>query len=105
MLKKENENYASIVPVGIINYLKEKEIDANIKYPNDIYYKGKKLGGILVENIYKDNCYEKTIIGIGLNINENEDIINSVENSISIKIDDENEKIILDIYKNIIEMI
>ena len=105
VLKKENENYASIVSAAIIKYLEKKGIEANIKYPNDIYYKEKKLCGILTENIYKDNSYYKTIIGIGININENERIINKVENSISIKLNEEKEKIISDIYECILEMI
>ena len=36
-----------------------------IKWPNDIFWRGKKLGGILIQTA--DN-YEKFIIGIGLNI-------------------------------------
>jgi len=46
-----------------------------IKWPNDIYtvnssYKSKKLGGILIENSIKNNQFENSIIGIGLNINQ-----------------------------------
>lgn len=105
VIKNENENYASIIPIAIVKYLSEKGIEATIKYPNDIYYNGKKLGGILIENIYKDNCYEKTIIGIGININENDDVIEKVENSITIKIKEEKERIILDIFRFILELI
>ena len=42
-----------------------------IKWPNDIYYGGKKLGGILIENSATATGRLKTsIIGIGLNINQ-----------------------------------
>lgn len=103
VVKKENPEYSTIVPNAIVKYLKENNIETQIKYPNDIYYNGKKLGGILVENIYKENRYDKTIIGIGLNINEIEDIINKVENSICIHMDKEKVEIMKEIYYNIFD--
>ena len=42
----------------------------HIKYPNDILVKGEKIGGILIENSLKGESIEKTIMGIGLNINQ-----------------------------------
>ncbi|MBS1528323.1 MAG: biotin--[acetyl-CoA-carboxylase] ligase [Bacteroidetes bacterium] len=42
----------------------------SIKWPNDIYYDGKKLGGMLIENILHGNNIKNSIIGIGLNINQ-----------------------------------
>jgi BirA family transcriptional regulator, biotin operon repressor / biotin---[acetyl-CoA-carboxylase] ligase len=41
-----------------------------IKWPNDIYYGDFKLGGILIENIIQGNQIKKSVIGIGLNINQ-----------------------------------
>lgn len=105
VIKKENQEYSKIIPVAIIKYLKENGIEATIKYPNDIYYKNRKLGGILIENIYNENLYDKTIIGIGLNVNENEEIIKNVENSISIKIDKKKERFIKEIYLEIYNFI
>jgi len=105
VIKKENQEYSKIVPIAIIDYLKDKCFNATIKYPNDIYYKDKKLGGILIENIYKENKYDKTIIGIGLNINENKDVLQKVENSIAIMIDENKEDIIKDICGYILKSI
>ena len=105
VVKKENNDYSSIVPKAIIDYLKDKCFNATIKYPNDIYYKDKKLGGILIENIYKENKYDKTIIGIGLNINENKDVMQKVENSIGIIINENKENIIKDISTYILRSI
>lgn len=42
----------------------------NIKWPNDIYCNNSKLGGILIENTLRKGTIEYTIIGIGLNINQ-----------------------------------
>ena len=41
-----------------------------IKWPNDIYWNNKKIGGILIENELHGKKIERCIIGIGLNINQ-----------------------------------
>ncbi len=41
-----------------------------IKWPNDIYYKNQKLSGILIENIIAKRNLEHSVIGIGININQ-----------------------------------
>ncbi|WP_422361550.1 biotin--[acetyl-CoA-carboxylase] ligase [Reichenbachiella sp.] len=44
--------------------------ELKIKWPNDIYYRDRKLGGILIENTLKGSHIEHSIIGIGLNVNQ-----------------------------------
>ncbi len=59
------------VSLGIIEAL--EPIFGNnlkIKWPNDIYYDDKKLGGILIENILQGSQIKNSVIGIGLNINQ-----------------------------------
>jgi BirA family transcriptional regulator, biotin operon repressor / biotin---[acetyl-CoA-carboxylase] ligase len=41
-----------------------------IKWPNDIYVRSRKICGILIENTLKGEIIENTIIGIGINVNE-----------------------------------
>ncbi|MDR6783538.1 biotin--[acetyl-CoA-carboxylase] ligase [Pedobacter africanus] len=41
-----------------------------VKWPNDLYYKNQKLGGILIENILAGATYKACIVGIGLNVNQ-----------------------------------
>lgn len=41
-----------------------------IKWPNDIYLDGVKLGGILIENNFQAGQWSFSIVGIGLNINQ-----------------------------------
>ena len=41
-----------------------------IKWPNDIYYGDKKLGGMLIENLLQGEKINNTVVGIGLNINQ-----------------------------------
>jgi len=61
---------SKFVCLSIINYLKNKNITAQIKWPNDIYVNNKKIAGILIENSIQGNLIKHSIIGIGLNINQ-----------------------------------
>lgn len=41
-----------------------------IKWPNDIFINDSKAGGILIENVIKGKIWQWSVIGIGLNINQ-----------------------------------
>lgn len=41
-----------------------------IKWPNDIYWKDRKAGGILIENVIQGKEWKYSIAGIGININQ-----------------------------------
>jgi BirA family biotin operon repressor/biotin-[acetyl-CoA-carboxylase] ligase len=41
-----------------------------IKWPNDLYLGHKKVGGILIESVVKNNRLEEVIAGIGINVNQ-----------------------------------
>ena len=43
-----------------------------IKWPNDIYYRDRKIAGILIENSMNSSMIQQTILGIGLNVNQND---------------------------------
>jgi BirA family biotin operon repressor/biotin-[acetyl-CoA-carboxylase] ligase len=42
-----------------------------IKWPNDLYVAGRKLGGILTEFFVRDGAVEYVVLGLGLNVNWN----------------------------------
>lgn len=44
--------------------------ETRIKWPNDIYWRDRKAGGILIENMVKSDRWDKAIIGMGININQ-----------------------------------
>ncbi len=44
--------------------------EVKIKWPNDIYYRDTKIGGILIENSICGNMLSTSIVGIGLNVNQ-----------------------------------
>lgn len=41
-----------------------------IKWSNDIYWRDRKAGGILIENVLRGNTWQYAITGIGININQ-----------------------------------
>lgn len=43
--------------------------ETRIKWPNDIYWRDRKAGGILIENVLRGNIWQYAIAGMGLNIN------------------------------------
>lgn len=57
---------ASIAVVRAVR--KAAKINAMLKWPNDIYYNGKKLCGILTEGIFGKEDF--AVVGIGLNVNQ-----------------------------------
>jgi len=44
--------------------------DTSIKWPNDIYWRDRKAGGILIENSFKGDQWAFAIAGTGVNINQ-----------------------------------
>ncbi len=59
-------------------------IQAQIKWPNDIYVGKRKICGILIQNILQGKSIKNTVIGIGLNVNQN-DFDQSLPNPTSMK--------------------
>lgn len=57
--------------VGCFNFLKEYAgSETQIKWPNDLYWRDRKAGGILIENIFQGTLWKVSIVGIGININQ-----------------------------------
>jgi BirA family biotin operon repressor/biotin-[acetyl-CoA-carboxylase] ligase len=70
-------------------------LSADIKWPNDVLIKGKKVCGILIENKLKGNRLEYSVIGIGLNVNLNSLTMSDFAPSITSLSDELNEQISL----------
>lgn len=54
------------IKVALEGFIKK---DIKIKWPNDILSDNKKIVGILIENIVRDQVLTGSIIGVGLNVN------------------------------------
>ena len=51
----------------LIQYIPE---ELSIKWPNDLYWRDRKAGGILIESICKGKEWLYAIVGIGINVNQ-----------------------------------
>ena len=58
------------VSLAICDALEQHIGDLSIKWPNDIYWRNGKLGGILIENRLQGGMIRDSIIGVGLNVNQ-----------------------------------
>ncbi len=67
-----NEQFiiSQITALALRKTLKECGIEARIKWTNDIYVGDKKVAGVLIENSLQETYVARSIIGIGLNVNQ-----------------------------------
>lgn len=63
------------------NYIPE---GLSLKWPNDLYWRDRKAGGILIENQIRGSRWTGAVAGIGININQ-EDFPGSLHNAVSLK--------------------
>ena len=59
-----------LISVAICDVLSRYVPDIRIKWPNDIYYRDQKLCGILIEHDLEGSRLSRTIIGVGINVNQ-----------------------------------
>jgi len=84
---KPTETFVLNMVISLAVYDLIKEIagaDVCIKWSNDIYFKDKKVCGILIENHFRGKEWEYAIIGIGVNLNQ-ETFDNALPNPISLR--------------------
>ena len=56
----------------------------SVKWPNDLYWRDRKAGGILIENIISGDQWKWAVVGIGINLNQ-ESFPSELSNAISLK--------------------
>lgn len=57
--------------ISIYETLKDFGIkDVSVKWPNDVYIKNKKVGGVLIENSIRNKTFRCSVIGFGLNLSQ-----------------------------------
>jgi len=68
----QDQFYLSMaVSLGVLNSVKMNvKTPIAIKWPNDILAEKDKLAGILIENVLSGNFIKHSIVGIGLNVNQ-----------------------------------
>ena len=51
-------------------FLKYGGDETKIKWPNDLFWRDRKAGGILIENKFQGKVWKWAVVGIGININQ-----------------------------------
>ena len=75
---------SKMVSLAVAGVLKEEIDDVFIKWPNDIYWRDKKIAGILIENDLCGSNIQYSVIGIGLNVNQ-DSFMSNAPNPVSLR--------------------
>ena len=68
----EQFSVSEVVALSLVDMLAEYGIEAKIKWTNDIYVGDRKLVGILIEHSLAPSSLRRTIVGVGINVNQTE---------------------------------
>lgn len=75
---------SKLTSLALVDILEKRTGKVAIKWPNDVYIENKKVAGILIENSIKGQNLFSSIVGIGLNLNQ-EKFISDAPNPVSLK--------------------
>lgn len=78
----EQFSVSEVVALSLVDMLAEYGIEPKIKWTNDIYVGDKKLVGILIEHSLASATLRRTIVGVGINVNQTE-FDSSIPNPVS----------------------
>jgi len=59
------------IALALVSSLNVLGVKSFIKWPNDIFVNDKKIAGVLIENSIREKKLQKSIVGIGINANNN----------------------------------
>ena len=103
-------NLTQYLSVVLCKILEEYGIQPQIKWPNDVLINGKKIAGILAQSITNGSEFRGIVLGIGVNLNANEEklklITDKVTTSLNIELKqtidmfDFRNKLVEEFYKN-----
>ena len=65
-------NLTQYLSVVLTKILEEYGLSPKIKWPNDVLINGKKIAGILSETVIQGNKFKGIVLGIGVNLNANQ---------------------------------
>ena len=60
--------FVGLAALALVNILKRRSLDAQIKWPNDVLIRRQKVAGILIENVWLGTEIESLVLGMGINV-------------------------------------
>ncbi|MBS4760088.1 MAG: biotin--[acetyl-CoA-carboxylase] ligase [Clostridium sp.] len=79
VLKPQNlahiANFTQYMSLVVVNVLKSFGVSAKIKWPNDVLVENKKICGILCEACRKKNETKGVVLGVGINLNMQKNVL------------------------------
>ena len=78
----EQFSVSEVVALSLVDMLADYGVEARIKWTNDIYVGDRKLVGILIEHSLSSTTLRRTIVGVGINVNQTE-FDSSIPNPVS----------------------
>lgn len=73
LLAENSNKIVENTAVSVVKTLRAFDVNAKIKWVNDIFVNGKKICGISTQNVFKGKYVDYSIIGVGININNDLD--------------------------------
>jgi len=85
-LQQQQQFYLSIaVALACFDFFNKYGGDeTTIKWPNDLYWRDRKAGGVLIETVLRGNNWKWAVVGIGININQTK-FSGELKNPVSLK--------------------
>lgn len=71
-LRERLHHLPFIVATALAQTLDESQIECDLKWPNDVLHRDKKLAGILIQTASEENELQFAIVGVGVNLNVEE---------------------------------
>lgn len=87
-------NLTQYLSVALCKVIETYGIKTQIKWPNDVLVDGKKIAGILSETVMQGQKLEGIVLGIGVNLNSNQEKIDAIPNKIATSLNIETGKTI-----------
>lgn len=98
---KPSETFKEIYPnltqylsVVLCKVIESYGIKTQIKWPNDVLIDGKKIAGILSETVMQAQKLKGIVLGVGVNLNSNQEKIDAIPNKIATSLNIETQKAI-----------
>lgn len=101
IILKPSETFNEIYPnltqylsVTLCKVIESYGIKTQIKWPNDVLIDGKKIAGILSETVMQGQKLKGIVLGVGVNLNSNQEKIDAIPNKIATSLNIETQKAI-----------